>query len=166
MIELQKENIALRRAGTNPNANNTKKTDRPTVKLESSETDWALFNDEWVRYKEMTRINRSADLRNELRLACPQEVGKLLFDLFGAAKLNTCTENEMLNCIKPVTVRSLHKEVHRQNFHKIRQSEGEPLTQYVAKLRSQTVMCGFAITCSNAGYNSHESYMEDMISTK
>jgi len=56
--------------------------------------------------------------------------------------------------------------VHRQNFQQIKQSEGEPLTHYVARLRSQATLCDFHITCSRQGCGSLESYTKDMIATQ
>ena len=56
LVELQRENIALRRNGSNdqPSKSHTKKPERPTIEPDSTDSDWAIFIDSWNRYKEMS----------------------------------------------------------------------------------------------------------------
>lgn len=89
----------------------------------------------------MTCINNSDFIRMELRTACSQDVNKLLFAYVGAPTLDACNVDELLNHIKRAAVKGTHKEVHRINFFRLAQMDEERITQYVARLRSQAVLC-------------------------
>ena len=142
-----------------------KKPDLPQIQHDANDSDWALFVDSWTRYKTMARLHNADEIRNELRAACSKEIDKLLFNFIGADVLNSSTEEELLNHIKSVAVRGLHKEVHRQTFQSIRQKEGEPVTHFLARLRSQADFCEFSVKCSNTPDCGRQiSYAEDMIS--
>ena len=134
MISLQQENNALRRNTREPANSLAKKPDRPQIQHDANDSDWALFVDSWTRYKTMARLHNADEIRNELRAACSKEIDKLLFNFIGADVLNSSTEEELLNHIKSVAVRGLHKEVHRQTFQSICQKEGEPKTHFLAGL--------------------------------
>ena len=166
LVELQRENIALRRNGTNnePSKSHTKKPERPTIEPDSSDSDWAIFIDSWDRYKEMCGLTEPSMLRNELRTACSKEVNRLLFDLIGSEALNSATEEQLLRQIKLVAVRGLHKEVYRQKFHAMRQGEGESITHFLARLRSLARFCDYTITCPNEhGCGRKINYASDMV---
>ena len=55
----------------------------------------------------------------------------------------------MLQQIRLVAVKGLHKEVYRQNFYSMRQKEGESITHFIARLRAQAKFCEFTVTCTN-----------------
>ena len=141
-----------------------KRPERPTIDIDSSDSDWAMFLDPWTRYKVMTEISDPSEIRNELRSTCSQVVNRLLFDFVGAHELNTCTEEQLLAHIKSVAVSGVHKEVHPQRFHGLRQSPGESITRYLARLRAQATLCEFNIPCPSGSCHASVSYAEDMIS--
>ena len=165
MIELQRENNDLRRNMQGSNSStNARKPDRPTIEPDSSDNDWALFVDSWQRYKNMCRLRDDADIRNELRSCCSTEVNKLLFDLIGSERLNSTSESDLMSHIKSVAVKGVHTEVHRQTFHAMKQSEGEAITHFLARLRSQANFCNFIVQCPNTAMCTQKvSYAEDMI---
>ena len=138
-----------------------RRPDRPVIEANLSDSDWALFNDTWGRYKAMLAMSDVEEIRMELRAACSPDVNKLLFEFVGPSTLNTATEAELLEHIKSVAVKGVHKEVHRMNFSKIRQSDGENITHYVARLKSQASLCSFTIKC---GCEESVSYAEEMVS--
>ena len=108
MISLQQENNELRGNMSNsvPSQSSVvKKPDRPTVNQDSTDSDWALFIDSWSRYKDMCRLRDVAEIRNELRSACSNDVNKLLFDLIGSERLNNASEKDLLGFIKSVAVK-------------------------------------------------------------
>ena len=137
-----------------------RRPDRPVIEANLSDSDWALFIDTWSRYKAMTAISDVEELRMELRAACSPDVNKLLFEFVGPSTLNAATEIEMLDHIKSVAVKGVHKEVHRMNFSKIRQGDGENITHYVARLKSQASLCSFVIKCR---CEESVSYAEEMV---
>ena len=93
LMKLQEENNQLRAAGgthpsttegrTTTTAKKTKTPDRPNV----DDREWKLFKDSWRRYKTMTNLTTTEEIRLELRAACSNEVNKLLFEFIGAATL-------------------------------------------------------------------------------
>ena len=165
MIELQRENNDLRRNMQSSNSStNARRPDRPTIEPDSSDNECALFVDSWQRYKNMCRLRDDADIRNELRSCCSTEVNKLLFDLIGSERLNSTSESDLMSHIKSVAVKGVHTEVHRQTFHAMKQSEGEAITHFLARLRSQANFCNFIVQCPNTAMCTQKvSYAEDMI---
>ena len=138
--------------------------DRPTIEADSSDIDWAMFIDSWTRYKAMAKIITLTDTHSELRSSCSPTINRLLFDFVGAETLNSCTEQQLFQHIKSVAVKGIHKEVHRQRFHSLRQSEGESVTHYLAKLRSQASLCDVRVKCSSESCQAQVSFSEEMIS--
>ena len=61
LINLQTENNELRKQRDNaPVRSFTKKLDRPIIKEDSTDKDWALFVNAWGRYKEMCELTNLA----------------------------------------------------------------------------------------------------------
>ena len=100
----------------------------------------------------------------ELRAACSQDVNRLLFEYVGATTLDVATEVQLSAHIKSVAVKGTCKEVHRMNFFKLAQMDGETITQYIARLRAQYILCQFKVgyTDSN-GQPKQLSYIDDMM---
>ena len=160
IAKLTEENTLLRHSSSQ---SATRKPDRPVIEPNCSDNDWAIFEDSWARYKNMTRINAEADKIMELRACCSTEVNKLLFDFVGPEKLNSSTEDELLKLIKSLAVKGVHKEVHRLNFTRMHQDQDEPITQFVARLKAQASLCDYIICCSTEGC-AKISYAEEMVS--
>ena len=120
--------------------------------------------DSWSCYKVMSKISDQTEIRNKLRSTCSSVVNRLLFNFVGGATLNTCTEQQLLDHIKSLAVRGVHKEVHHQKFHNLHQAEDESNTSYFARLRAQASLCEFRTSCPNNTGGSQVSYAEDMIS--
>ena len=162
MKNLSEENARLREinAGANhlPTTNTppnetrykSKKPDRPIIDCDLDDQEWVLFLDTWERYKTMIELSPTdvIAIRMELRAACSSDVNKLLFEYVGATKLNSCTEEELLAYIKSVAVKVTHKEVHRVEFAKMTQNQGEKVTRYIARLKAKAFLCKFEIKCS------------------
>ena len=135
LTALQTENTTLRNAAAAPGGVATppvassnpeeqryksKKPDRPTIDRDIDDREWALLMDKWGRYKNMCNIKPTdlETIRLELRAACTDDVDKLLFEFVGPSVLDSCTEDQLLEHIKSVTVKHTHKEVHRMEFHR------------------------------------------------
>ena len=179
---LQRENSTLREAANTPEGDNattnsipeqpkykSKKPDRPTIDRDLDDREWALILDKWTRYKTMCNIKPEnvEMIRLELRAACSDDVDKLLFEFVGATVLDSCTEKELLDHIKSVTVKHTHKEVHRMEFDRLVQGE-ESVVKYVAKLKSKAFLCQFEVEsrCADCTTVVKISYSEDMIATR
>ena len=129
---LQAENADLRqqqvRNERNPDNMKTKRPDRPLINANIDDREWELLKDTWNRYKVMTGLQHVHDIRNKLRASCSEDVNRFLFEFVAAETLNKATEEELLQHIRAVAVKTTHKEVHRMNFGKLIQSEGEFIT--------------------------------------
>lgn len=142
----------------------TKKPDRPTIDVDTSESEWAIFIDLWERYKGMCELRELKDVRNELRLTCSVAVNRRLFELNGAKSLDEMSEEHLLNAIKEVAVTAVHHQVHRQRFCQIAQGEGEAISQYIAKVKAQADLCSFQVQCQ--GCEQAVSYRDDMVASQ
>lgn len=158
---LRDENAQLRHAA--PTAGKTKIPDRPTINANIDEREWELFKDTWKRYKAMAKITTAAETQMELCAACSPDVNKLLFEFVGPDSLATSTEEQLLAHIKTIAVKGTHKEVHRMNFGKMKQMDGEKITQFVARLKSQASLCQFTVTCTSHNPATQVSYADEMV---
>ena len=115
----------------------------------SDREDCTLFMDTWSRYKEIYLIMNPTVIWNELRTACTPELNRLLFDQLGVEIPNSATEEQLLQHIRLVMVREVHKEVHWQSFHSMRQKERKSIMHFLARLWTLVKFWEFIITCSN-----------------
>ena len=125
-----------------------KRPDRPVINAGIDDREWTLFLDTWSRYKHMIGATDLVTIRMELRAACSPDVNKMLFEFVGPDVLNECSEEELLAYIKSIAVKQIHHEVHQMNFHMMSQDEGEPITRFVARLKSQAFLCQFNVQCA------------------
>ena len=152
MKQLQEENQELRDATRNGGGSaqfTLKKPDRPVVDRDIDDREWAIFEDAWSRYKQLCNLKDTdvGRIRLELRESCSSDVNKLLFEYVGATTLNECSEKDLLDHIKSVAVKSVHKEVHRAEFHTMTQDLGEPVTRWTARLKAKAFHCQFEVPC-------------------
>ena len=165
ILALQQSSVTTTPGSSQPTARSLVKCpDQPAIDADSTDSDWAMFMDSWSRYKAMSKISDQTEVRNELRSTCSSVVNRVHFDFVGAATLNTCTEQQILDHIKSVAVRGMHKEVHCQKVHNLHQAEGESITRYLVRLWAQASLCEFQTPCPNSTCGSQVSYAEDMIS--
>ena len=158
---LQEENQALSR-NQRSGATKRKPPKRPVIEANIDDSDWALFQDTWERYKKMTGLESKEDIILELRQACYEDFNKLLFEFVGSSTLNSAELDEikLLQHIHSVAVKGVHREVHRMNFSKLTQSTGETITHYVARLNAKASLCNFNIEFA---CNEKVSFAEEMV---
>ena len=156
------------------NAAKSVKPVRPSIDIETTEGEYAIFEDQWSRFKRMAKLTTIEDIRDNLRQCCTEQLNKRLFDIQGAAALNNATENDLLTWIKEVAVKGVHKEVHRTQLVKLKQKPGESINSYFGKLRAEASLCDLRVaapaTCGNidcqcANHGVQVSYQDDLIAT-
>lgn len=160
LITLMKQQIELQatqatqNAATAASASNlkVKRADRPIISSDMNDRDWSLFLDTWDRYKDMIGATGAGNatvntVRNELRSACSADINRMLFEFVGPDVLAACDERTLLGHIKSVAVKQVHHEVHQLNFHRMTQEDGERVTMWAARLKSQAFLCKFETTC-------------------
>ncbi len=148
---------------------------RPSIDIETTEGEWAVFEDNWSRFKRMACLTSEDDIRDNLRQCCSSSLNKRLFDLKSAATLNAATEIDLLKWMMEIAVKRVHKEVHRTQFVNLRNKQGESVTAYLGRLKAESSLCDFRITapatcsdmnCTCANHGIHVNYQDDMVATQ
>ena len=65
--------------GTESTSKSVVKPNRPSVDVDTTEGEWAIFDDEWSRYKRMAKLTAINDIRDNLRQCCTSQLNKILF---------------------------------------------------------------------------------------
>ena len=116
--------------GAAANSSRSVKPTRPTIEIDTTEGEWAVIEDQWARFKRMTKLTDLTDIRDNLRQCCSTQLNKRLFDTKGADLLNAASEANLLTWIKEIAVKGVHKEVHRTQFVHCKQKQGKCLNSY------------------------------------
>lgn len=150
--------------GSRPSTSRAK-PNRPKVESDLDEMGWEIFLDSFRRYKRIANLESNEDVCLELREACSANVNKSLYQYIGAVDLNspTLTEAKLMEYIKFVAVKPIHPEVHRWNFNGLTQNEGEPVAQFVGRLKGEAALCRFSVKCT---CDRDVSYADEMISQR
>lgn len=137
---------------------------RPSIEAEMNDVEWGIFLDKWQHYKSIAELSTDEEMCLELRESCSSQVHKLLYEYVGTKELNRdrITEDTMLNHIKSVAVKSINKEVYRWRYSQLKQEDGEPITKYVGRLKSQAVLCEYKVKCQCC--ETDVSYANEMVS--
>ena len=160
---------------TDSTSKSAKPPSRPIVDIDTTDGEWAIFDDQWSRYKRMAKLTALDDIRDNLRQCCGPSLNKRLFDLKGPAVLNSATEEDLLLWIKQIAVKGAHMEVHRNNFVQLKQKQGETINSYLGRLKASARLCEFKQaapeSCSNNDCNCPNhgvrvSYEDDQVSTQ
>ena len=75
----------------------------------------------------MAKLTVIEEIRDNLRQCCATQLNKRLFDVKGAATLDAAEEVQLIEWIKEIAVKGVHKEVHRTQFVHCKQKQGESL---------------------------------------
>ena len=151
------------------------KPNRPTVEVDTTEGEWAIFEDQWSRYKRMAKLTAVDEIRDNLRQCCASVLNKRLFDLKGPTALNDANEKDLLAWMRQTAVKGVHMEVHRNNFVQLKQKQGETINTFLSRLKAEASLCEFrqaaptncsveSCTCPNHGFR--VSYEDDQVSTQ
>ena len=140
------------------------KPTRPKIDVGMDEIDWKILLDDWARYKRRSEISDEEQVCLELRDSCSSDVNKLLYQFIGGSELNASdlTEIKLLEYICNVAVKVEHKEVHRLNFSRLKQTDGELASTYVGRLKVKASLCDFSVRCKRCSED--VSYAGDMVS--
>lgn len=144
---------------------NKPRPSRPIIEADTDDVEWGIFMDKWRHYKQIAQLDGDNEICLELRECCSIHVNKLLYEYVGTEELNRdrITEKTMLEHIKSVAVKSVHKEVYRTRYSQLKQSDSEPITKYAGRLKSQAILCDYKVKCP-CGCNTNVSYANEMIS--
>lgn len=144
---------------------NRPKPVRPIIEEGVDDFGWNIFLDKWERYKQVAELKDEREVCLELRDSCSADVNRMLFEFIGVEELNktSLTEVDLLEDIKSVAVRSIHKEVHRNHFNLISQDGSEKVTKFVGRLKAKSILCDFNVKCE---CGKRVSYAEEMVAQR
>jgi hypothetical protein len=89
----------------------SKKPDRPSLDMDTTEGEWGIFEDCWARYKRMTGLVDTEGIRDEMRECCTKQLNTRLVQMHGSVVLGSCDEAQLMGFVKATAVRGVHKEV-------------------------------------------------------
>ena len=128
-----------------PGNSSIKRPDRPIMKEDASDQDWATFSFKWGRYKRATSITENDTVRSELLYCCDTGLRARLLEMTSQTELETITEENLLELIKSVAVLSVDPVVHRVKFQSVKQDNGESFQKFVAVLKAKASLCDFTV---------------------
>lgn len=140
------------------------KISHPNLQQGISEEDWVAFTHRWDMFRNGTDLSQN-QVTAQLLACCEPELEDALFreDPTVASK----TENEVLDAMKCLTVSSVSLTVRRATLLQTKQDPGEPVRQYVARLRGLANVCQWTKTgsCSSPSCSGTVAldYTEDII---
>ena len=148
-----------------------KKPDRPVVGLDMSESEWAQFIFEFDNYKRDCGITTKQEkVRSELLNCCDKSIRQRLFMMKGTT-LNNESEEQLKVSIKSAAVSTQTQILHRDQFYRLNQSQGETPQAFMARLNSKALLCNFLtkIKCSESCTKDRDrevSYRENVVESQ
>ena len=142
--------------------------------MDTTEGEWGIFEDSWARYKRMTGLEDMDTIRDELRECCSKQLNTRLVQMHGPTVLGSSNENELLERVKAIAVKGVHKEVHRAAFQGMHQQQGEMYQAYAARLKAKADLGQYSIKapkcgddlCSCSGHGRQLYYRDEMVGTQ
>ena len=142
--------------------------------MDTTEGEWGIFEDSWARYKRMTGLEEEGLLRDKLRECCSKQLNTRMVQMYGPTVLGACDEIKLLEMIKAITVKGVHKEVHRAAFQGMHQQQGELYQAYAARLKAKADLGQYCIKapkceddlCTCSGHGRQLFYRDEMVGTQ
>ena len=136
------------------------KIDRPTIHQGCTEEDWAAFTRRWELFKAGTALHPS-QVTPQLLACCEKDLESALFrdDPLVATK----TPDTVLDSIKRLAVVGVALSARRAAALKTSQEPGEPIRQYVARLRGKAHACNFTTEGSCGLATCVADFTDDMV---
>ena len=152
----------------------SKKPDRQSLDMDTTEGEWGIFEDSWARYKRMTGLEDMATIRDELRECCSKQLNTRLVQMNGPTALESYDESKLLEVIKTIAVKGVHKEVHRAAFQGMHQQQAEIYQAYAARLKAKADLGQYSIKapkcgddlCTCSGHGRQLYYRDEMVGTQ
>ena len=152
-----------------------KRPPRPEADIDMTESKWLVFLDKWERFKRMTGLQEVQKIRDNLRQCATESLDRRMFELKGSAVLNGATEEHLLDWMRQIAVKGLHREVHRTRFVGLSQKQGEGVQAYMCRLKAAASLCEFSVAapgrCSNDNctcerHDERTVYEDDMVAVQ
>ncbi|MEC8567847.1 MAG: hypothetical protein VXY56_06100, partial [Pseudomonadota bacterium] len=137
---------------------------RPTLTSDISEEDWNFFLSQWQAYKNATMLS-GPNLIFQLSSCCDKGLNKALNRVHGSST-SKMSENELLDAIKQLAVKEESLLVARYKLHCLKQDIGEPIQNYVARIKGQAKTCKLFASCPECNFSQvdySDQIMKDVI---
>ena len=113
-------------------------------------------------------------IRDELRECCSKQLNTRLVQMNGPTVLGSSNETDLLERVKAIAVKGVHKEVHRAAFQGMHQQQGEMYQAYAARLKAKADLGQYSIKaqrcgddlCSCSGHGRQLYYRDEMVGTQ
>ena len=125
---------------------------RPEIKQDITEEDWATFVAEWEHFKRCTRIS-STSMADHLYQCCEKSLAKLV--IRADPEIISKGEEVLLAGIKQLAVIKVATCVRRTNLLATRQSFGEKFREFYANVKAAALTCNYTVKCPNVCCNDH-----------
>ena len=120
---------------------------RPEIKQDVTEEDWATFLQEWNHFKRCTLLPQGS-IADQLFQCCERGLGRLL--LRENPDVITGGETSLLEAMKKMAVVKVATSVRRQNLMALKQDHGESFREFYANVKSAAATCAYTIKCPHA----------------
>ena len=136
------------------------KLPRPSFQLDMSQAEWAFKHSQWRAYISQTQVSEEIKVQ-QLRAACEDDLLRRVYDAGDLATLDT--EAKLVEQIKKISVRVVHKTRHLQNMWAMTQSPEESIRAFVSRLVGTAELCDMFVTCSKSGCTQRTSYRDEVV---
>ena len=136
------------------------KLPRPTFQLDMSQSEWAFQHSQWKAYISQTVVQEATKVQ-QLRAACTNDLLRRVYDAGDLASLNT--EELLMQQIKKIAVRVVHKTLHLQNMWSMTQAPDEVVRAFVSRLVGTAELCDLYVTCSKGDCPQKTSYRDEVV---
>ena len=130
---------------TTPAAPRPEKVQRPCFDVDQTTEKWQYLNTRWTNYKNATQLTGES-VTIQLLEACSEN---LRFSMFQSdSRINQKPETDILALMKTLSVKEENVMVSRMKLHSLHQEAGEPIRNFVARVKGQAELCRYEIACS------------------
>ena len=119
---------------------------RPEIRQDVSDEDWATFLAEWDHFKRCTEISDNL-IADQVYLCCEKSLARLLIREDPGIVLKG--EDDLKTAIKRLAVIKVATSVRRTNLLTAKQKHGEPFREFYANVKAAALTCNYAVKCPN-----------------
>ena len=145
-----------------PAAPRPEKVQRPCFDVDQTTEKWQYLNTRWTNYKTATQLTGES-VTIQLLEACSEN---LRFSMFQSdSQINQKSEANILALMKTLSVKEENVMVSRMKLHGLHQEAGEPIRNFVARIKGQAELCRFEIACPRAECQHLIRYTSEIVRT-
>ena len=133
---------------------------RPSFDLDMSQAEWLFTLSQWKAYISQSVVSEGVKVQ-QLKAACE---GRLLRRVYDAGDFETLdTESLLLDQMKRIAVRVVHKTLHLQNMWAMVQGPEETIRAYCSRLVGTAELCDLFVICSLNTCTQKTSYRDQVV---